>query len=1026
MKYVELHARSAFSFLRGSSHPEELIARAAQLQMPSMAICDRDGFYGSARSHLAAKEFNLRAHVGAELTMEDGCVLPLLVKSRQGYQNLCRLITESKLRGTKTQSSVRWDELPYYHEGLLALTGDAEGVCRNAENAERNLQRLIQSFGKANVFIEIQRHFQRGEIAHNEGLVTLAQNADLPVVATNGVQYATPAQRQALDVFTCIRNHTHLDHAGRLLSPNAECHLKPAEEMARLFADLPEAIANTQRISEQLEFTLTDLGYEFPKYDVPENHNADSFLRERTMEGARKRYGTPNGKVLQQIDKELTLIARLGFSGYFLIVWDMIRYCQQTGIMVQGRGSAANSVVCYCLEITACDPIHYKLLFERFLTERRTSWPDIDLDLPSGERREQVIQEVYRRYGRHGAAMTANVITYRGRSAMREIGKALNLATDVIDRFASLYASGDFPHTLELSDQLRQAGLPSDHPRAATAGQLYNQIKSLPRHLGQHSGGMIICQGALSSIVPLENASMPGRVVAQWDKDDCEDLGMVKVDFLGLGMMAVMQDSLALCAQRHGDVPDMAAIPKEDSAVYDLLQRADTIGTFQVESRAQMASLPRMKPACFYDIVLQVAIIRPGPIQGGMLQPLYDRRAGLEDPTPLHPSLTEVLGKTYGVPLFQEQLLQMAMIMADFSGAEAEELRRALSFHRSHERMEKVCVKLRAAMAKKQIKPAIAERVVQSIQSFAVYGFPESHAISFALIAYASCWLKVHRAPEFYATLLNNQPMGFYSSSSLVRDAKERGVPIRPVSVLVSEWDCTLGDDGSIRLGLRMVRGLHSRAGKALVAQRQLRPFTSLEDFRNRTHLDKTALRTLARIGALNGLVEHRRAGLWQAEFPLRADDLPGFASDANSLAPLPSMNAFERLEADYAGTGVTTGAHPMKLIREQIPEVTRAVDLLEKANGELVLIAGLVICRQRPGTAKGVVFISLEDETGVANAVVDPPMFERNRLTITQEPFLKIQGRVQHRHGTIHIQAQRIQRFPYQELQTPGSHDFR
>lgn len=1024
-RYVELHARSAFSFLRGASHPEQLVERAAALEMGTLAICDRDGVYGSARAHAKAGELGMSARVGAELTLEDGCVIPVLVKNRRGYQNLCRLITEAKLRGTKAESSIRWAELPEFSDGLIALTGDTEGLARDLPTAEPALRRLLDAFGPGHVFVEIQRHFQRDEIARNQALVDLAGAHRVPLVATNGVCYATPARRRALDVFTCIRHHTHLDAAGRLLSPNAECHLKSPQEMSRLFADLPEAITNTAHIAERLEFTLQDLGYEFPRYPLPPHHDADSFLRDRVIEGAKKRYPHGSPAAYAQIDKELRVIAKLGFSGYFLIVWDIVRYCQQSDILVQGRGSAANSVVCYCLEITACDPIAYNLLFERFLSEGRSSWPDIDLDLPSGERREQVIQEVYRRYGRHGAAMTANVITYRGRSAMREVGKALNLSTDILDRFSSLYASGDFPHTLQLADQLRQAGLPTDHPRTAAAIELYEQIRSLPRHLGQHSGGMIICQHALSSVVPLENASMPGRVVAQWDKDDCEDLGIIKVDFLGLGMMSAIQECLTLCSQRHGDSRDMADIPKEDPAVYDMLQRADTIGTFQVESRAQMASLPRMMPTQFYDIVMQVAIIRPGPIQGGMLQPLYDRRAGLEDPTPLHPDLEETLGKTYGVPLFQEQLLKMAMIMADFSGNEAEELRRALSFHRSHERMDKICVKLRAAMTRKHIEPALAERIVQFIQSFAVYGFPESHAISFALIAYASCWLKAHRAPEFYAALLNNQPMGFYSSATLIRDAKQRDVRIRPVSVLESDYDCTVGGDGSIRLGLRIVRGMAARFGRAIVEQRRLRAFDSLPDLRARTRIDKAALRVLARIGALNGLVEHRREGQWQAEFPLHTDDLPGLADAHPVPPPLAPMNAFERLQADFDGTGVTTGTHPMALIREQIPEIIRAADLEQAPDGARVRAGGLVICRQRPGTAKGVVFISLEDETGVANAIVTSAMFEKCRLIITQEVFLQITGRVQRRHGTIHLQAERIERLEYAELTTPTSHDF-
>jgi error-prone DNA polymerase len=1023
MIYFELHARSAFSFLRGASNPEDLACAAARLNLPAIAICDRDGVYGSPRLHAAANEQGIRAFVGAELTMEDKGILPVLVASRRGYQNLCRLVTNARLRGSKTASTVLWQELPAYTEGLIALTGDEEGILQDPCHPQtpKRLEQLTTAFGKGNVFVEIQRHLRRGETWRNQQLVALAKAHKLPLVATNGVLYAQPDARRALDLFTCVRNHTTFDSAGRLLSINAERYLKSAAQMARLFADLPEAIENTAKIAERLEFSLENLGYEFPKYPVPPGETMDSFLRTVAFAGARARYSHLSAKVLKQLNFELDLIERLGFSGYFLIVWDIANYCTRTDIFMQGRGSAANSVVCYSLGITACDPIANNLLFERFLSEGRKTWPDIDLDLPSGDRRERVIQEIYRRYGQHGAAMTANVITYRGRSAMREIGKALNFSPDVIDRFSSLYGHGDFPHTLGLSDQLQQAGISADHPRAAAALELYAQIYGLPRHLGQHSGGMIISQDALSTIVPLENASMPGRVVAQWDKDDCEDLGIIKVDLLGLGMMAAMQDAITLCAERKHPV-DIAAIPKDDSAVYDLMTRADTIGTFQVESRAQMATLPRLKPQCFYDVVVEVAIIRPGPIQGGMVHPYLARREGTEPVTYIDERLRPTLERTLGVPLFQEQLLKMAMVMADFSGSEAEELRRALSFHRSQEKMEKVCVKLRRAMAAKNVDPEVAEKIVQSVQSFAVYGFPESHAISFALIAYASCWLKVHRTAEFYCALLNNQPMGFYSSATLIRDAKAHRVVVRPISVLSSEWLCTIESDGAIRLGLSMIKGLDSATGKRIALEK---PFASLHDFQNRATADKVALRTLARIGALNGLVEHRRDGLWKIETTHRPEDLPGLSDEGGAPLPLASMNAFERLEADFTGTGVTTGSHPMALIRERLPDVTLASDLPQCRNGKYVHVAGMVICRQRPGTAKGFVFISLEDETGVSNVIVDPRLFERRRLTITQEPFLSIQGKVQNTRNTTIVQARCIDPLPYDTLGAPTSHDF-
>jgi error-prone DNA polymerase len=1067
MDYVELHARSACSFLRGASHPEALVARAAELGIGTLAVCDRDGVYGSARVHARARENGVRAIVGAELTLDDGSVLPVLVETREGYRNLCQLITRAKLREPQgkrpTPNAQRptpkerdaapakpwtlgvgswalgvdpkhppvfWADLPEFSAGLVALTGDEEGPLRRAlarddrSGANACVSRLTDAFGKGNVFVEIQRHLRRGEERENDALRDLASASGLPLLATNGVLHATRDERAVLDVLTCARNHTHLDAAGRLLSQNDERHFKPAAQMARLFADAPEAVTNTVRLADRLGFTLEKLGYEFPRYRVPDGETMDSFLRKVTLDGARGRYGKPGPQECAQLDHELGLIARLGFSGYFLIVWDLVNYCKAQGILVQGRGSAANSVVCYCLGITACDPIACKLLFERFLSEGRTSWPDIDLDLPSGDRRERVIQEVYRRYGKHGAAMTANVITFRGRSAMREIGKALNFAPEMLDRFSRLFGSGDFPHTMGLDAQLADAGIPRDHPRTAAAVSLYQKIYGLPRHLGQHSGGMIICEGQLSSVVPLENASMPGRVVAQWDKDDCADLGIIKVDLLGLGMMAAMQDTIELC-QSRGRPVDLAKIPKDDAVTYDLLCRADTIGTFQVESRAQMATLPRMLPRTFYDVVVEVAIIRPGPIQGDMLHPYLARRQGREPVTFFDERLRSVLERTLGVPLFQEQLLKIAMVMADFTGSEAEELRRALSFHRSQEKMNAVCVKLRAGMERNGVAPDVIERVTKAVQSFAVYGFPESHAISFALIAYASCWLKVHRAPEFFAGLFNNQPMGFYSPATLVEDAKRHGVRVLSVNVATSEWLCTIEENAAaLRLGLCYVRGLNHADGTRIITERMRAPFASLADFQLRTALAKPALRALARIGALNGLAEHRRAAQWQVETVRESDDL--FASVENSPAvPLRAMSPIERVNADYAGTSLTTGPHPMALLRAKVPHLWRAADLEQARHGERVVIGGAVICRQRPGTAKGFVFVSVEDETGVANAIVTPQLYEQCRLVLGEESFLAIEGKVQRADRVIHVKAERVTPLAFGDLPAAASHDF-
>src|SRR6266403_458798 len=1082
MAYVELHACSAFSFLRGASFPEQLAETAAELAMPAMALLDRNGVYGAQRFSVAAREQNIWPIIGCELSMEAGGILPVLVENRNGYKNLCELLTKAHLHSEKGRCAIQWDELPQFAEGLIALFGfgstgcqpvvcsslpqtssgsmrDREDSVRQAAGRDRlaactsqsssaRAQFLIDVFGREKVFVELQRHFLRGEERINQQLVDLAAHYRLPILATNGVQYAKPYGREVLDVFTCIREHTHLDVAGKLLTRNSERHLKSDREMRELFRDLPEAIENTSRLAERLTFSLENLGYEFPEFPVPAGHSMDSFLRTIVWFGAQQRYAAVSAKVKRQLEEELALISKLGFPGYFLIVWDIVNFCREHNIMVQGRGSAANSAVCYCLGITPVDPVSNNLVFERFLNESRKGWPDIDLDLPSGDRREAVIQEIYRRYGKYGAAMTANVITYRGRSAAREIGNALHFSPSIIDRFSHLFASGDFPHTMELEAQIEAAGLPKHHPRMPAFIRLYHASYGLPRHLGQHSGGMIICQNKLSSFVPLENASMPGRVVAQWDKDDCEDLGIVKVDLLGLGMMSVMQDAFELCRER-GRPLNLAHIPKNDAATFEIMQKADTIGVFQIESRAQMATLPRMQPKCFYDVVIEVAIIRPGPIQGDMVHPYLARRAGRQPVTYFDPRLEPVLGRTLGVPLFQEQMLKIAMIMADFSGDEAEELRRALSFHRSEERMQKVCAKLRAAMERKDIGPDKIDKIIQSISSFALYGFPESHAISFAILAYGSAYLKVHRAPEFYASLLNNQPMGFYTPATIVKDGQRHGIKVKPVCVIESDWRCAVIDNNTFRLGLCVVNGLRQEHGEQIKDERKHRAFKSLDDFKRRVSLSKAELRTLAELGAFNCFAQLRRAAMWKVEETIY-DDLLGSAgaspavsrasrdthrevfgggaekSRQGARAPLPPMTLPERVRADYGTMNLTTGPHPMKLLRERLQNVWRAIDLTKAKHGSIVQIAGNVICRQRPGTAKGFVFVSLEDETGVSNAIVDPDLFERFRLLITEEDFLVIEGEVQNSDNVVLIKTRQIKPLAHGELVGSESHDFR
>jgi error-prone DNA polymerase len=719
-------------------------------------------------------------------------------------------------------------------------------------------------------------------------------------------------------------------------------------------------------------------------------------------------------------------------------VWDIVRFCKRNDILIQGRGSAANSVVCYALEVTAIDPVGMELLFERFLNENRKEWPDVDLDLPSGDKREQAIQYVYQRYGELGAAMTANVITYRGKSAAREVGKALGFDTETLGRLSNLIGHWEWRKKDEtLGDNFRHAGFDLGHWRIAKYVELCERMQDLPRHLGQHSGGMVICQGMLNRVVPLERASMPGRTVVQWDKEDCAELGLVKIDLLGLGMMAVMKDCLTLIPEHYGVPVDLAQLPADDPEVYAVLRRADTVGMFQVESRAQMASIPRNAPTKFYDLVVQVAIIRPGPIVGKMMHPYMRRRQKKEEVTYPVPSLEPVLKRTLGVPLFQEQLLRMAMVVGNFTGTEAEELRKAVGMRRSWKRMEELMVKLRKGMSENAIAPETQESIVQSIQSFALYGFPESHAASFALIAYASAYFKVKYLAAFTCAMLNNQPMGFYTPATLVKDAQLHGLRVKPVDVQVSDICCTVEHENngslSLRLGLNYTRSLKAATASILVAARRIGGrFQSVEDLAMRVPaLNRGDLAQLARIGALNALggVEHRRDAIWQIEQvsrPVGPLLRQSEAAPDSVHSPLRKMKVEERLVADYSGTGLTTGPHPMAYRRRELQSmgVFSATELRRQPDGSHVVAAGAVIARQRPGTAQGFIFLSMEDETGIANVIITPQLYERERVLVTRGKFLKVYGTLQNQDGVVHVKAEWLELLHAAAIEV-RSHDF-
>lgn len=1030
--YAELHARSAFSFLEGASLPEELVAECARLEIPAMALVDTDNVSGAPRFYKAAMKAGIRPHIGAEITAAAGGRYVLLVENRTGYQNLCRLISTMKLRSAKGTAAATDGEFRRFASGLVAIADGSQPVAT-----------LVDIYGSGNVYAELQRHLDRTGEVRNEHVKTLAAKWKLPMIATNGVRYAQPARRELMDVLTCVRHKTNIFEAGRLLERNAERYLKPPPAMRRLFAEAPEAIAGALDLSSRLQFTLADLGYEFPRYPVARGETMDSVLRTHTMAGAFGRYGSHHEKAYRQIDRELKLIEHLKLAGYFLIVWDIVQFCRREGILVQGRGSAANSAVCYSLGITAVDPIKMELLFERFLSEERGEWPDIDLDLPSGDDRECVIQHVYQRYGKLGAAMTANVITYRSKSALRDVGKALGFDDEALSRVTKLSARGGWeiehaekrPGQLTQEKQFQAARLDVADERVAKLGALAREILDLPRHLGQHSGGMVICAGQLDSIVPLEPATMPGRVIVQWDKEDCADLGLIKVDLLGLGMMAVLRDSITLIRDHYREEVDLAHLPADDPAVYAALQKADTVGMFQVESRAQMSCLPRMKPKNFYDIVVQVAIIRPGPIVGKMMHPYLRRREGSEEGICLHPLLEPVLKRTLGVPLFQEQLLRMAMIVADFTGGEAEELRRAMGFKRSEQRMVDIETRLRSGMSAKGIEGETQETIVKAITSFALYGFPESHAASFALIAYASAYLKCHYLAAFTAAMLNNQPMGFYSPLTLVKDAQRHGLHFLPVDVEQSQWLCSVearGTQLAVRLGFNYVRRFGRQTAESIIAQRVQSPFASIDDLRRRVpRISKDELKTLADLGALNPIgpqARHRRDALWQSELALRpVGELLESASLPEVPSPLRPMNPIERLQSDFANTGLSIGAHPMSFHRKQLDQmrVAPAAKVRHLPDGCSIRVAGMVICRQQPQTAKGFVFLSLEDETGIVNIILKPDVFERLRVTVVSHPYLLVYGVLQNQRGVTSVKAHEVRPCPVPTNASASSHDF-
>ncbi len=1056
--FCELHTRSAFSFLSSGSQPQKLAQRAAELGMPGAALIDRDTVAGAVRFHFEARKHGIKPIVGSEITMDDGSLLPLVPMNLSGYQNLSKLITTIKLRNKKGEHFATRKDIEDHSSGLMCFTGGADGFIHNSIKSGRSqvdLAWLNYVFEKR-LYVELQRHHLRNEEAINQSLLGLAHKLRLPYFAANGAYYADIADRELYDVFTCIKNHTTIYDAGKLLSENSERYLKPHKQMLGLFEDLPEAVEITNEIASRVTFSMDELSYNFPDYAVPPGETPDSILRAKTIERSTERYRHESwplrSQVLGRLEKEFRVIEMKKLAGYFLTVADISDFCKENKILSQGRGSAANSVVCYALGITAVEPIKNKLLFERFLSEKYEQYPDIDIDLPSGDDRESVIQHVYNKYGRRSSGMTANVISYRGKSAVREVGKTFGFDADALGKLSRLNSHYETFKGDELNRRLKEEGFdPTDNIRLRKFADLYQRILDFPRHLGQHSGGMVVSLNRLDGIVPLEPASMEDRTIVQWDKDDCDALKIVKIDLLGLGMMAVLRDSITLIKEHHDVDLGLYKVPHDDPKVYEALQTGDTVGMFQVESRAQIAFLPKSKPANFYDIVVQVAIIRPGPIVGKMLHSYLKRRQGLEPVDYIDERLKPTLERTLGVPLFQEQLLKIAMDLAGFTGTEIEELRKAMGFKRPDIKLDYIGEKLRAGMTERNVPKEVQENIVACVKAFSNYGFPESHAFSFALLAYASAYFMIHYRACFMAAMFNNYPLGFYNAATLVKDAQRHGLHFIALDINRSQYEFTVEEvevstgSGSdwvfekrVRVGLNFVRGLRKEVGEAIVAARVNGSYTSIADLIDRVpEINKREIRALSLAGALNfDNTLHRREALWQSELAIQPTGSlfenvssgsvpPATAGGTDSITPfLVPMKGLELIEADLRKTGISIGKHPMTFVREEMNRrgILSAKQTLDLKKGQVVSSAGAVIIRQRPMTANNVVFITLEDETGHSNFVVMPDVFEKYRSVITQNDYLIIRGIFEERGMLKSIHFEPIYSFTAEVV----SHNFR
>ena len=1046
--YVPLWVKSNFSFLEGASHPQEMVEQAHLLGLPAVAIADRDGVYGIVQAHARARELGIKLIVGAQVSVGDVEATPplrsvvLLAENRRGYANLCGLISKGRLRSEKGLSIVTADEMREAAGGLIALCPET-----------RFLSELREAFGDR-LYALCTRHLRAEEQPVEAALRDAARKLVIPVVAGNEVLYHSASRQSLQDVLTCIRHGVTLSEAGALLRPNAEHDLKTPHAMSELFDDDRAALARTIEIAERCTFSLAELRYRYPGERIPAGSTEIDWLRDLTISGAHERYGEriPND-VARQIEHELALIHELDYGGYFLTMREIVQFCRRENILCQGRGSAANSTVCFCLGITAVDPVKLDLLFERFLSRERAEPPDIDLDIEHN-RREEVIQWVYSRYGRRHAAMVANVIRYRGLSAVRDVGKALGLPLTALDRLSKLLATRFAEFT---EKDVRRVGLDAASPANEHLMRLAAEIQDFPRHLSIHPGGFLLGHEPVDTLVPIEPATMEDRTVIQWDKYSVEELGLFKLDLLGLGALTHVHECFDLM-RRHEEVDlSMATVPSDDAATYAMISRSDTVGVFQIESRAQMSMLPRLQPRTFYDLVIEVAIVRPGPIQGNMVHPYLKRRSGEAKADYPHPILEKVLEKTLGVPIFQEQVMKIASLVGGYTGGEADQLRRDMAAWKSSGRIERHHDKLVGRMVENGIPLEFAENIFSQIRGFGEYGFPESHAASFALIAYVTAYLRCHHAAAFTCSLLNAQPMGFYSPATIVEDAKRHGVVVRPIDVNRSAWNCTLervrpakaavraappiahnsgdrirfggrlaamggdvvhsgharcaADLGlAVRVGLRYVKGFGDREEKLIA--RSPGPYRSLEDFARRTRLPAKALVQLAEAGGFETFDLSRRDAIWAAkEVATRVDDaiaLPASDSDAPLFE---SLALDEQVFWDYRTSHHSARGHPMLRLRPELERrgIPDARALNAMPDGERATYVGMTICRQQPGTATGVTFYTLEDETGFVNLVVWRPVFERHSVAARTALLLGVSGRVQSESGVVHLIADRL-----------------